>query len=54
MDNNTPDVFDDVESEEGDLDHKKDDEYDDDDEDIEDQDESEEEYSTDTEHDGRP
>ena len=28
MDNNTPDVFDDVEAEEGDLGHKKDDEYD--------------------------
>ena len=54
MDNNPPDVFDDVQSEEGDLDHKEDDEYDDDEEDIEDQDESEDECSTDTENNGRP
>ena len=56
MDKNPPDVFDDVQSEERDmdLDLKEDDEYDDDEEDTGDQDESEGECSTDTENNGRP
>ena len=54
MDNNPPDVFDDVQSQEGDIDHREDDEYDDDEEDTEDQDESEGKCRTDTEKNGRP
>ena len=50
MDSNTPDVFHDVQSEEGDLDHKEDDDK----EDVEDEDESEDKCSTDTENNGRP
>ena len=53
MDNNPPDVFDDVQSQEGDLGHREDNEYDDDEEDTEDQDESEGECSTDTKNNGR-
>ena len=54
MDRNPPDVFDDVQSEEDDLDHRENDGYEDDEEDTEDQDKSEGECSTDTENNGRP